>query len=179
MGNCYGGSSVPGAYSYGTGVPMAGAIDADPITPGIQSTPGVVTPVGPPQVVGGQGFGAIGTPYQGGIGVQSVGMPQVGVPQVSVPQVGFQQTSFQTTTSTPFVQGGFRPPFAGGVGGFPGSGITPGVSIGAPGVIGGGPFIPQNNFGRIGAGIDMDPISPGIQTRPGVVTATGPTRFAW
>jgi hypothetical protein len=25
----------------------------------------------------------------------------------------------------------------------------------------------------------MDPISPGIQTRPGVVTATGPTRFAW
>jgi hypothetical protein len=34
-----------------------GGIDADPITPGIQTRPGVVTPVGPPRVVGGNNFG--------------------------------------------------------------------------------------------------------------------------
>ena len=34
---------------YGT---VAGAIDADPLTPGIQTQPGVVTPTGVPQIVG-------------------------------------------------------------------------------------------------------------------------------
>jgi hypothetical protein len=177
MGNCYGGSTVPAAYgTYGAGVPYGGtygAIDADPITPGIQATPGVVTPVGPPQVVGGPAIGgAIGVPPAIGLGTTTVGVPPIGVPSIGVPQigapsVGFQQTSFQTT-SAPFVQGGFRPPIAGQVGGFttsfPTGGIQrPGFGVGAPG------------FGGFGAGIDMDPISPGIQTRPGVVTATGPS----
>ena len=45
---------APGPVAYG------GVVDADPITPGIQSRPGVVTPVGPPRVVGGPGVGAPG-----------------------------------------------------------------------------------------------------------------------
>lgn len=195
MGNCYGGSSVPGSYGYGgAGVPYAagyGAVDADPITPGIQSTPGVVTPVGPPQVVSGPGIGSIGTPGIGigtgpipgvGIGSPTVGIPPMGIPPTGIPSVGFQQTSFQTTG--PIVQGGFRPPMTGPVGGFgttfPGAGISrPGFGIGAPGVGVGGPFVPQAGFGGMRGGIDMDPISPGIQTRPGVVTATGPTMRIW
>lgn len=194
MGNCYGGSTVPGSYAYGNGAQYAagyGAVDADPITPGIQSTPGVVTPVGPPQVVGGTGVGATtfggpgfaptAAPYPaGGFGATTVGVPPIGT--------GFQQTTFQTTTSAPppFVQGGFRPPIVSGpvgpvgpVGGFntsfPAAGIRPGFG----GQVG-GPFIPQSNFGAFNrAGIDMDPISPGIQTQPGVVTATGPSFRVW
>jgi hypothetical protein len=187
MGNCYGGSTVPGNYGYGgAGVPYAagyGGVDVDPITPGIQSTPGVVTPTGPPQIVGGPGVGAIGTPGIGintapiGIGSPTIGIPPMGIPPTGIPPVGFQQTNFQTS---PIVQGGFRPPIPGSVGGFgttfPGAGISrPGFGIGTPGVGIGGPFVPQANFGGLRGGIDMDPISPGIQTRPGVVTATGPT----
>ena len=53
MGTCYGSEVPPGStYSYGTGIGDYGIRDADPITPGIQSTPGVVTPVGPPRVTG-------------------------------------------------------------------------------------------------------------------------------
>lgn len=37
-----------------------GMVDADPITPGIQAQPGIVTAVGPPRVVGGPGFVAGG-----------------------------------------------------------------------------------------------------------------------
>ena len=94
----------------------SGVVDADPITPGIQSTPGVVTPIGPPRVVpGGPGF--IGGPG-----------PMIGGP-------GF----------------------------------------GGPGF--GGPRFGYGGISRVGGGIDLDPISPGIQTRPGVVTATGPTNY--
>ena len=37
-----------------------GMVDADPITPGIQGQPGIVTAVGPPRIVGGPGFVAGG-----------------------------------------------------------------------------------------------------------------------
>ena len=86
-------------------------VDADPITPGIQSTPGVVTPVGPPRVVGGgPGFGG----------------PVIGGPVIGGPVYG-------------------------------------------------GPRYGYGGFSRVGAVPDLDPITPGFQTRPGVVTATGPS----
>ena len=55
---CYGCGGVPVATPLvtTTGIaplPTGPLIDADPITPGIQANPGVVTPVGPPRVVGG------------------------------------------------------------------------------------------------------------------------------
>lgn len=110
MGNagCYGCGGVPVGTPIVTGglAPMATGpiIDADPITPGIQATPGVVTPVGPPRVVGGG--------------------------------------------PTPIPPIGMRP----------------------------GPMGFGNGFGGGFGGIDADPITPGIQTRPGVVTAVGPSR---
>lgn len=105
---------------------FTGVVDADPITPGIQSTPGVVTPVGPPRIAGGPGFG--------------IGGPGFGI-------------------------GG--PGFVGG----PGFGPVGGTSF-----VGGPPRYGYGGaFSRVGGGLDLDPISPGIQTRPGVITATGPT----
>lgn len=104
------------SFIQGTGVVrpgFGGIIDADPITPGIQSTPGVVTPVGPPTVLPGGYGGPVG-----------IGGPV-----------------------------GFGRPIGGPIGGF------------------GTSFV----GGRPGFGYDADPISPGIQTRPGVITATGPT----
>jgi hypothetical protein len=101
---CYGCGGVPVPVPVGTGIGMGGGvIDADPITPGIQATPGVVTPIGPPRVVSG------GAP----IGIRTPGPIGVGVPR----------------------------PIGVGFGGF-----------------------------------DADPITPGIQTRPGVVTPVGPPR---
>lgn len=57
-----------------------GMVDADPITPGIQAQPGIVTPVGPPRVVGGPGFAAGG--MTGGLmtsGLMTSGVMQSGV----------------------------------------------------------------------------------------------------
>jgi hypothetical protein len=73
--------------------------------------------------------------------------------------------------------------------------ITPGIQaqpgivrpVGPPRVVGGpgfgtsvvgGPIIGGPGFGGPGFGggfRDIDPITPGIQTRPGVITATGPS----
>ena len=87
MGGCYGCGGIPIATPYPSplavqplGVsavaPVApvgpvyqrplgfgGVVDADPITPGIQSRPGVVTPIGPPRIAG-PAIGAAG-PYYG------------------------------------------------------------------------------------------------------------------
>lgn len=53
-------SNALGGTMLGSGLRRSGVIgfDADPITPGIQSQPGVVTPVGPAQVVGSVGYGS-------------------------------------------------------------------------------------------------------------------------
>lgn len=117
-----GGACCGTGYGYGYPPRYGGVIDADPITPGIQSTPGIVTPVGPPTIAG--GYAPL--PYRPAFG--------------GVSTVGF---------------GGPTTIIPGGVG-YPGAG-----------------------FGGFNRGIDLDPISPGIQTRPGVVTATGPTRFGY
>ena len=96
MGNtgCYGcgGVPVPTPYPVPTGVatgiapaiiapplatttrimpPMYGGVDMDPITPGIQTRPGVVTPVGPPMVRGGPGafVGGMRPGFAGGASV--------------------------------------------------------------------------------------------------------------
>ena len=59
--------AVGGALSNALGGTMLGSrlrgsrvigFDADPITPGIQTQPGVVTPIGPAQVVGSVGYGS-------------------------------------------------------------------------------------------------------------------------
>ena len=55
MGNCFGGNAAygyPGYDQYGVPYGAGYGMDADPITPGIQATPGVVTPIGPPTVAG-------------------------------------------------------------------------------------------------------------------------------
>lgn len=39
-------------FTHPTGGSNARLVDYDPISPGIQSRPGVVRPVGPPQIVG-------------------------------------------------------------------------------------------------------------------------------
>ena len=114
MGNtgCYGCGGVPVGAPMITGgmAPIATGpmFDADPITPGIQTTPGVVTAVGPPRVVGGG--------------------------PSSIPPIGMRPGP-----------AGFGNGYGGGFGG---------------------------GFG----GADADPITPGFQTRPGVVTAVGPSR---
>lgn len=120
----------------GVGFGGAGVVDADPITPGIQSQPGIVTPTGPPRIVGGPGAVAGGLLNSG------------------VMMSGFGGVS------------GFN-----GVGGVGVSGVNTGL-IGGVGVSG-------INTGLIGGGavVDADPLTPGIQSQPGVVTATGPSRI--
>lgn len=227
MGTCYGSQmpvgagysygSGPGSYAYGAG-PL---IDADPITPGIQTTPGVVTPVGPPRVAG--LAGGVVPPYGGSIGPIGATTYQTTAPGfgaispssgigIGVPPYPVGATSFGYGTSGPIVApplggaigvppigvppigGPIGGPIVGPVGGFAGTtttfggpvgtGFGPGVGVGVnpgyglgPGVAGGygGSYLP----GGMGIGgfprVDVDPISPGVQNRPGVITATGPT----
>ena len=152
---------IPGAVGVSGGV-----VDADPITPGVQAQPGVVTPVGPPRVVGGPQQGAFGGPIGSGFGAG-----------------GFNTTRTVTTNVT----GGL--PIGGGlpVGVALGSGIaggvidadpiTPGIQA-QPGVVTpvGPPRVVGSSIatGAVGFG-DADPITPGLQTQRGVLTATGPT----
>ena len=227
MGNCYGTGNIPANYggygsTYGAGygyapgaVGYGGVVDADPITPGIQSTPGVVTPVGPPRITGvggGVGIGGLGTTYTPGFGGIS---PSSGVAiggPVGVPPIGYGNTAVGFSTPSPYLPTGgvVGGPFAGGsvvggpiggvgfgggpigggFGGVPVGGVTTTTTYGGPrfgawfgpagGVGIGGPY-PGAGFGVGGfnRAIDLDPISPGVQTRPGVLTATGPTRIGF
>ena len=50
-GNGVGIATVPGFPGVGITVPNAAGVDLDPITPGIQNTPGIVTATGPSRVV--------------------------------------------------------------------------------------------------------------------------------
>ncbi len=141
----------PGVIGGGIGFGgVQGAIDADPITPGIQSQPGVVTAVGPPRTVSGPG--AIG----GGIGMGGFNSgprpmgPMGGFGSMGVGG-GFNPGAYSTATRT--VTTGFA-------GGQFGNTIQGNVPIGFPGGAG---------------GVDIDPITPGIQSQPGVLTATGPS----
>jgi hypothetical protein len=164
-----------------------GIIDADPITPGIQSQPGVVTPVGPPRIVSGPGaIGGINTTITSGI-AGGFG----GVVDADPITPGIQsQPGIVTTLGPPqIVSTGYRTSgvmnnsgFAGGVGGgMLSSGlIAPQVNyqtttaITATPMLTSGVFnsgIQQNSYGVV----DADPITPGIQLQPGVLTATGIT----
>ena len=76
----------------------------------------------------------------------------------------------------PRVTGG--PGFAGGPGFVGGPGpVFGGPVVGGTSFVGGAPRYGYGGISRVGGGFDLDPISPGIQTRPGVITATGPTGF--
>lgn len=188
--------SGPSVISGATTTVAGGVVDADPITPGIQSQPGVVTPTGPPRVVSGPRptvgtIGAIGpvgavgaagfrgfnsgafttsartfsTGFTGGIAGGAIG---AGVPTITrnIPGAvvdadpitpGIQaQPGVVTPTGPPTVISG--PTAFGGIN----TTMTSGIAAGA--ITGG--------FG--GAVVDADPITPGIQAQPGVVTPTGP-----
>lgn len=190
------------------GYPGAGAIggvvDADPLTPGIQAQPGVLTATGPSQVVG----GAFGT------GMLSSGLRQPGFIPGNVGFGGFSGGVVDADPLTPGIQSqpgvvtAVGPPRviqAGtGMGGFQGLNtavvdadpLTPGIqaqpgvltATGPSQVVGGGfggvqQFGYQQGFqtgfqqvGAIGGVVDADPLTPGIQAQPGTITATGPTR---
>ena len=170
MGGCcasgaYG--SYPAAgYNYGVGYGSGyygsgyggygGLVDADPITPGIQSTPGIVTPVGPPTIAGVSTYGppAISSyvPPVSTFHTSVVAAPPILAPPILPPPI----TALPAVTQ-PLVPAPVVPTFTGSVVG--------------------GPILRPTSFGgvRPGFGVDLDPITPGIQARPGVVTATGPT----
>lgn len=166
-------------YGYGGGM-----IDADPITPGIQSTPGIVTPVGPSMVSG------VGYPgYPGYSGYPGSALPPVstfggynptiippGIPPM-VPQVPPMITQIPPMVSQVSPMITQVPPI-----------ITPPIvsqplatTTFAPSMIGGlagsamlGSVVPSVGL-RPTMGIDIDPITPGIQTAPGIVSGTGPS----
>ena len=170
-------------------------VDADPITPGIQTRPGVVTAVGPPTIVSNSGMigGALGgritnsvtsgyptgsgmigsTGFIGGMGISSQqqvgGMLSSGVisgpPQMLVPGLGAALTSDINNS----VGGGivdYDP-------------ITPGIQS-QPGILTLNGSLNRGSSGYsnfpipAGGVVDYDPITPGIQSQPGVVTAVGP-----
>jgi hypothetical protein len=152
MGACCGGGY--GGYGYGA---RGYGYDADPITPGFQSSPGVVTPVGPPTVTGVAPFAGsvVGPSYVPPITTYAPPVTTYAPPIVPAPY------PVAPVVSQPI----FTPPVVAPVG--------PVGPIGPIGPIGGGfrPYGP--GFG--GPRVDLDPITPGRQVTPGVVTATGPS----
>ena len=109
-------------------------VDADPITPGFQATPGIVTPVGPPSVRG---------------------LAPIGGPILSRPPIYSAPYSPPVVVS-PVITPTFGAPAFGPTGGFASS------------------YGYSNNFG-LAQQLDLDPITPGQQFSPGIVSATGPT----
>lgn len=162
MGACCGGGYGYGGYGargYGYGV------DADPITPGFQSTPGVVTPVGPPTVTG-------VSPFAGSVVGPSY------LPPVTTYAPPVTTYAPPVTTYAPSYAPSFAPPVAP----YPGPIVS--QPIFTPPVVAppvsvapiGGFRPPVGGFGFGGPrGLDLDPITPGRQVTPGVVTATGPS----
>ena len=156
-----------GSIGYGG---AAGVVDADPITPGIQSQPGVVTPTGPPRIVGGPGTlggtiggGVMASGYRGvgvsGIGTAFAGSVGGGVIDADPITPGIQaQPGVVTPTGPPRVVGG--PGAVGGAlsGAFAGTAMTSGIA--------------RSGF----IGVDADPITPGVQGSPGIVTPIGPSK---
>ena len=119
------------ASGIGAGFGAFGSVvDADPLTPGIQAQPGIVTQTGPSVVVGGPGM--MGGALSGGFGTS-------------------------VTTS--------------GVTGYGANAL-----IGNTAVMGNTAMM--GNTGFIGgAVIDADPVTPGIQAQPGLVTQAGPSQI--
>ena len=147
----------------------------DPITPGIQTQPGIVAAVGPAKVISGPrvsgvnpGFGARLLPHQPIVPTFN-----------STGQLG----------STGLIGGEITSGIAHGL--IDADPITPGIQtrpgivtpIGSTQVLTGPTLLPVRGsrlntqmFG--GAAIDADPITPGIQTQPGIVTAVGPSTIS-
>lgn len=71
-----------GGVGYGG---ATGVVDADPVTPGIQAQPGVVTPIGPPRVISGPGAAA-------GAGFSSIARPGFGAVDADPITPGIQAT---------------------------------------------------------------------------------------
>lgn len=135
------------ARNSGVGLPISmsfrrNPIDVDPITPGTQFTPGIVTPTGPTTVLPAQ-------------------MP--------VPSIYTRPGVVDADPFTPGIQS------------------QPGIitATGPTTVIPSAPSFPTGGLNTIiannisstvyGGVVDADPFTPGIQTQPGVITATGPS----
>lgn len=158
-----------------------GMYDADPITPGIQAQPGIVTPVGPPRIVGGPGF------VGGGMtsGLMTSGLMNSGVMTSGYRGVGVEGVN--TTFGGAVLGGGLvdADPITPGIQAQPGvvTPVGPPVVFGNAGAVGGalsnalGGTLLGSGLRRSGViGYDADPITPGIQSQPGVVTPLGPTQ---
>jgi hypothetical protein len=197
------------------GIAAGGVVDADPITPGIQSQPGVVTPIGPPRVISGPGaigVGNIGGRFGGGViggGIMQSGVVGMGATQgglfggvqggiVDADPItpGIQsQPGVVTPIGPPRIVSG--PTISGSTAGFGTQGVgysgnfgssfgginnnafvtrtvTTGGQIGSL-ISGGAPSVITRGS-AIGGIIDFDPITPGIQSQPGIVTPMGPPR---
>ena len=152
-----------------------GMIDADPITPGIQAQPGIVTPTGPPRIVGGPGF--VGGGMMGGgstmmtSGVMTSGYRGVGIEGVNTT---FGGGLIDADPITPGFQA--QPGVLTSVGPPAIVGVTGGAVGGALSNALGGTLL-TSNVRRSGLlGFDADPVTPGIQAQPGIVTSVGPTQ---
>ena len=191
---------------YAGQLPYGTNYDVDPITPGIQTTPGTLTATGPSVVVGGAPFSGLRASGLIANNVMASGYRGVGIPGVNTTfgatlggvidadpiTPGIQsQPGIVTPTGPPRLVGG---PAFGGVGGavsgaFGGNVLTSTVGpMGGVGTFGGattlGGLTNVSTFGGVSTlagngligGIDADPITPGIQAGPGTVTQVGPSR---
>jgi hypothetical protein len=129
-----------------SGVGFRGGIDLDPITPGVQAQPGIVTPVGPPRIIGGPGF----------IAMQASAMRTSGViannsmaNRMMMSNNGFMTNGGMSGT---VINGSSNTMVTSGIGGITGNGII-GVPATSGTLIGGISNII----------IDADPITPGVQ----------------
>lgn len=159
---------------------VGGVVDADPITPGIQTRPGVVTPVGAPRVVSGPRVsGIVGLP---GLPTSTRTLP------MGLPLGGRIPSVIGGINSSGLIGGGISSGIAGAI--VDADPITPGIQtqpgvvtpVGPPQVISGPNVVPQINntitqgiADGIGGLVDADPITPGIQAHPGTITQTGPS----
>jgi hypothetical protein len=135
---------------------VGGGLDVDPITPGVQNQRGVLTATGPSVIVPmGPGDFGYGTGGLGGYDADPITPGNQSQPGIVIP------TGPSRVISGPGTYGATNSMLASGYRGASGVGI----SAGNGGVFGG-------SFG-----VDVDPITPGIQTQPGTLTATGPSQF--
>ena len=184
------GTVIGGAPGFGfAGSPLIGGGDVDPITPGYQAQPGVLTATGPSVVVpggatlgGAAGYGnSILTSGYGGVGgFGGIGYgASSGIVDADPITPGVQaQAGIVTPTGPPRVVSG--PGALGMASGIAASGYrgVGGVGVGGLGVGNVGFSNVNTNLagGFAAGGIDADPITPGIQSQPGVVTPIGPSK---
>lgn len=142
--------------------------DIDPISPGIQTTPGVLTLTGPTTLVSGAGYSSVGTSSSRNIGITSQSFIPLDIDPISP---GIQGSPGVLSITGPSQ---IAIPSVGTQGGFIGTNSVSRV-----------PIVTGNTLSTVHKGasfkfgenhiIDADPITPGIQTNIGVITVAGPS----